>query len=221
MQNATLTRTNLRTPKAAAIAGMLFSLLTVAAFWLFWISVPADPQDAGSWLSENSKTVALGLNLIPFAGIAFLWFIGVLRDRLGELEDRFFATVFFGSGLLFLGTLFTAAAVIGALLIAFAAQPKELINSATLHFAHAAAYSIVNIYMVKMAVVFMITTSTMAIYTKFVPRSLALLGYGLSLLLLVGSYYVRLSFIVFPLWVFMLSVSLLVSNLQRHGRRRI
>ena len=97
MQEASLTRTNLRTPKAAAIAGMLFSLLTVAAFWLFWISVPADPQDLGSWLSENSKTVALGLNLIPFAGIAFLWFIGVLRDRLGELEDRFFATVFFGS----------------------------------------------------------------------------------------------------------------------------
>ena len=124
MQEASLTRTNLRTPKAAAIAGMLFSLLTVAAFWLFWISVPADPQDVGSWLSENSKTVALGLNLIPFAGIAFLWFIGVLRDRLGELEDRFFATVFFGSGLLFLGTLFTAAAVIGALLIAFVAQPK-------------------------------------------------------------------------------------------------
>jgi hypothetical protein len=212
MQNASLTRSNLRTPKAAAIAGMLFSLLTVAAFWLFWISVPGDPQDAGLWLAENSRTVALGLNLIPFAGIAFLWFIGVLRDRLGQLEDRFFATVFFGSGLLFLSTLFTAAAVIGALLITFAAQPKELINSTTLHFAHAAAYSLVNIYMVKMAVVFMITTSTMAIYTKFVPRSLALLGYALSLLLLIGSYYVRWSFIVFPLWVFVVSFSLLVSN---------
>ncbi len=215
MQNASVTRTNLKTPKAAAIAGMLFSLLTVAAFLLFWISVPADPQDAGSWLSENSKTVALGLNLIPFAGIAFLWFIGVLRDRLGELEDRFFATVFFGSGLLFVGTLFTAATVVGALLIAFVAQPQELINSATLHFAHAAAYTIVNVYMVKMAVVFMITTSTMTVYTRFVPRSLGLIGYGLSLLLLFGSYYVRWSFIIFPLWVFMISLSLLVHNTRR------
>ena len=212
MQNTALTQTNLRTPKAAAVAGMLFSLLTVAAFWLFWISVPADPQDAGSWLSENSKTVALGLNLIPFAGIAFLWFIGVLRDRLGELEDRFFATVFFGSGLLFLATLFAAATVVGALLIAFVAQPQELINSATLHFAHAAAYTIVNVYMVKMAVVFMITTSTMAVFTRFVPRSLGMLGYGLSLLLLFGSYFVRWSFIIFPLWVFMISVSVLVQN---------
>jgi len=45
---------------------------------------------------------------LPFAGIAFLWFIGVLRDRLGELEDRFFATVFLGSGLLFLAMLFAS-----------------------------------------------------------------------------------------------------------------
>ena len=98
-----LTRDNLRTPKAAAIAGMLFSLLTVAIFWLLWNAVPADPQEPGLWLTTNSHAVTLGLNLVPFAGIAFLWFIGVLRDRLGDREDRFFATVFFGSGILFLG----------------------------------------------------------------------------------------------------------------------
>ena len=54
---------------------------------------------------------------MPFAGVAFLWFIGVLRDRLAQLEDRFFATVFFGSGLLFLAMLFAAAAVIGAVVL--------------------------------------------------------------------------------------------------------
>jgi hypothetical protein len=213
--NRVPSRTNLKTPKAAAIAGMLFSLLTVAAFWLLWISVPSDPQEPGSWLSVNSNTVALGLNLVPFAGIAFLWFIGVLRDRLGQLEDRFFATVFFGSGLLFLGMLFTAAALVGAILMAFVAQPEELINSATFHFARAAAYSIVNIYMVKMAGVFMITTSTVAIYTRFAPRWLAVFGYMLSLLLLFGSYYVRWNFVVFPLWVFLISLYILVDTLRR------
>ena len=108
MPNEYLLRANLRTPKAAAIAGMLFSFLLMAAFSLLRISVPADPQEPGSWLRTNSSTIALAINLVPFAGIAFLWFIGVLRDRLGQLEDRFFATVFFGSGLLFLGMLFTA-----------------------------------------------------------------------------------------------------------------
>jgi hypothetical protein len=53
---------------------------------------------------------------VPFAGIAFLWFIGVIRDRLGDHEDRFFASVFLGSGLIFLATVFVAMAIAGALL---------------------------------------------------------------------------------------------------------
>jgi hypothetical protein len=214
-QNEGLSRTNLKTPKAAAIAGIVFSLLTIGAFWLLIVSVPADPRDAGSWLSANSDAVALALNLLPFAGIAFLWFIGALRDRLGGHEDRFFATVFFGSGLLFLGMLFTAAAVIGALLMTFVSWPELLIDSAILHFARAAAYSIVNVYVVKMAGVFMISTSTVAIFTGIAPRWLAILGYALSLLLLFGSYYIRWSFILFPLWVFMMSICILWDNLHQ------
>jgi len=214
-QTDVLTRENLRTPKAAAIAGMLFSLLTITVFWLLWNSVPADPQEAGLWLTTNSNTVALGLNLVPLAGIAFLWFIGVLRDRLGEREDRFFATVFFGSGILFLGMLFSAAALVGAILIAYSTQPKELINSATFHIVRATAYTIMNIYMVKMAAVFMITASTLAIYVRYAPRWLALLGYLLSLLLLFGSHYIRWSFFLFPLWVFLMSIHILTDNLLR------
>src|SRR5262245_25316209 len=98
MQPGPLTRANLKTPKAAAIAGMVLSVLLIG---VFRTSIPADPQESGSWLQSNSGAVALALNLMPFVGIAFLWFIGVLRDRLGEKEDRFFATVFFGSGVLF------------------------------------------------------------------------------------------------------------------------
>jgi hypothetical protein len=214
MPNEPLTRANLRTPKAAAIAGMLFSVLLIAVFWLLRTSIPADPQEPGSWLHSNSSSVALALNLMPFAGIAFLWFIGVLRDRLGQLEDRFFATVFFGSGLLFLAMLFTAAAIVGAILIAFATEPQELIGSATFHFARAAAYSLVNVYMIKMASIFMITTSTVAIYTGIAPRWLAVLGYGLSLPLLFGSYYFSWSFLVFPLWVFLISASILKDSLR-------
>jgi hypothetical protein len=215
MQNGPLTHSNLKTPKAAAIAGMLFSVLLVIVFWLFRTSIPADPQEPGSWLHTNSQNVALAVNLMPFAGIAFLWFIGVLRDRLGQLEDRFFATVFFGSGLLFLAMLFTAGAIAAAILIAFVMHPQELIGSATFHFARAAAYSLMNVYMIKMACVFMITTSTVAIYTGIAPRWLAVLGYVLALLLLFGSYYFSWSFVVFPLWVFLISLCILMDNIRR------
>ena len=211
-EKSTLTRANLKTPRAAAIAGMMFSVLLLGALLLLRNSVPDDPREPGAWLNSESNTVALAINLVPFAGIAFLWFIGVLRDRLGASEDKFFATVFFGSGLLFLGMLFAAAAVAGALIISFETAPAQLIESATFHFARAAAYSMMNVYTVKMAGVFMVTTSTIAIYTGFAPRWIAILGYLLALLLIFGSYYLSWSFVVFPLWVLVMSIYIFFDN---------
>ena len=208
----TVTKVGLRTPSAAAIAGLLFSLLMIAAFWLIRASVPDDPQESGAWLRTNSGAVTLAMNLIPFAGIAFLWFIGVLRDRLGQMEDRFFASLFLGSGLLLLGMLFVTSVIVGGLLLAFIAKPEELISSPTFHFARAAVYVMMNIYVIKMAGVFMITTSTIAIYTAIAPRWLAIVGYVLAVLLLFGSYFISWSFFVFPVWVLLLSASILIDD---------
>ncbi|MGH7122085.1 MAG: hypothetical protein ACREFP_24340, partial [Acetobacteraceae bacterium] len=96
----TLVREGLRTPRAAALAGILFSLLLMLSLLLLRLSVPADPHEAGTWLQTSVQRVSIALNLVPFAGVAFMWFLGVLRDRLGAREDRFFATVFLGSGLM-------------------------------------------------------------------------------------------------------------------------
>ena len=214
MPDLVLTTATLRTPKAAAIAGIAFSVLLSIAFVLLKISVPADPLERGAWLKTDSDTVVVALNIIPFAGIAFLWFIGVLRDRLGQREDRFFATVFFGSGLLFLAMLFAAAAMVGAIILVFAEQPEELVNSATFHFARAAIYNLVNIYLIKMAAVFIISTSTVAAYTGFAPRWIAFLGYGLAVLILFGSAYLTWGFIMFPIWVLLISSYILFDNLK-------
>jgi hypothetical protein len=158
------------------------------------------------------------LNLVPFAGVAFLWFIGVLRDRLGHLEDRFFATVFFGSALLFLAMLFTSAATIGAImLVASVSEPNELISSTTFRFARAASYIIMNVYAIKMAAVFMISTSTVVIRTGIVPRWIALLGFLLALVLLIGSSFISWSFAVLPVWVLLVSVYILIDNLRTPG----
>ncbi len=99
---AKLTNDHLKTPRAAAFAGIIFSALLFVVLGLMRRSVPFDPLDGGAWLPENAKYVTLAMNLVPFAGIAFLWFVGVLRDKLGPREDQFFATVFLGSGLLLL-----------------------------------------------------------------------------------------------------------------------
>lgn len=213
----TLTRADLKTPRAAAVAGVVFSVLLVAALWLLRRSIPADPLKSGSWIATGAAEVALALNLIPFAGIAFLWFIGVLRDRSGVLEDRFFATVFLGSALLFLGMLFVGAAVIGAIVLVATIEPNALINSTTFHFARATAYNIMNVYAIKMAGVFMISTSTVALYTAFAPRWIAFLGYILALTLLLGSYYISWSVVMLPAWVFLISIHILIDNFRTNG----
>jgi hypothetical protein len=215
MPKATVTGARLRTPRAAAIAGLVFSILLMAAIALLRLAVPLDPLEPGAWLETSSEKVVLALHMIPFAGIAFLWFIGVLRDRLGDLEDRFFSTVFLGSGLLFLALLFIAAAIAGALIIAHVGQPGALTRSPTFTLARAMAYNILNVYVLKVAGVFMITTSTIAIRTGLAARWIAYLGYGLAALLLFGGGFTDWMFMVFPLWVLVLSGYILLDNLRR------
>jgi len=213
-ENAAVAHAHLKTPRAAAIAGIVFSLLMFAIFWLLRRSIPADPLESGNWLAADTGTIKLALNLIPVAGVAFLWFIGVLRDRLGKHEDRFFATVFLGSGLLFLATLFVAATTIGAVtLIAAAAEPNDLTSSATFRFARAAAFIIANVYASKMAAVFMFSTSTVVIYTGIAPRWIAYVGFLLALTVMIGGHYIGWSLAVLPAWVLLISVYILRDNL--------
>jgi MFS family permease len=218
MSTDKLVRAKLKTPRAAAIAGIIFSVLFVAAFSMLRISVPSDPAEPGEWLKTSSRLVGFALNLLPFAGIAFLWFVGALRDRLGELEDRFFSTVFMGSSLLFLAMLFISAAVVGAIILTFAVARSDLMNATTFHFARTFIYNLVNIYMIRMAAVFMISTSTVITYTNIAPRWVAYLGFVLALLLLFGSSYISWVFVAFPFWVFLISACLLIDEFRRQPK---
>ena len=214
-QQSTLTRSKLTSPRAAAVAGILFSVLLIASLAILRLAVPADPRDAGRWLAGDTRPIELALTLLPFAGIAFLWFIGVVRDRLGEYEDRLFATVFLGSGLLFLAMLFASAAIAGGILIAYGASPTALVGSEMYAFARAATYVILNTYAIKMAGVFMISTATLFLRTRVTPRWMALLGYALALLLLVSISRVSGIIVVFPLWILLISIYILIENYRR------
>ncbi len=210
-----VTGKRLRTPRAAAIAGILFAALLILALALFLSTVPKDPLEPGSWLSAPLGRVVLAINLLPFAGIAFLWFIGVVRDRLAESEDRLFATVFLGSGLLFLGMMFIAGAIFGAMVTVHMARPEDIVNSPTFALARAFAYNCINVYAIKMAAIFMMITSTLALRTRFVARWMAFPGVAMALTLLFAGHLFDWSFAVFPAWVLLISTYILIDNFQR------
>jgi hypothetical protein len=207
------THERLKTPRAAALAGILFAVLFSTSVVLVRLSVPPELADRGAWLRERAGIVALAMALVPFAGIAFLWFMGVVRDRIGLFEDKFFSTVFFGSGLLFLAMTFVSSALAGGILAAYSVDAERLIESGTYTMLRAVMLRVTSTYGVKMAGVFMISLATISVATGIFPRSLAILTYGLALGLLLSIGSSQWVVLIFPAWVFVISAFILVSNL--------
>jgi len=204
----------LKTPSAAAVAGIVFSVLGIVSLLLIHLSTPTNAGQAGAWLNDSTRrtTVAIGMNLVPFAGIAFLWFIGVIRDRVGRHEDRFFATIFIGSGLLFVGMLFVATAIEGGIVSGISARSFGSSASSTLVLGRDVTAALVNTYAVRMAAVFTLTTVTIARNTKIISRWLTYAGIPVALVLLIGtgiSVWVEL---LFPAWILALSVDILLAG---------
>jgi len=204
----------LRTPKAAAFTGIAFAVLIITSFVLLQTSIPADSYAQNDWIAARSREIKLGLGLLPFAGMAFLWFLGVLRDRLGHLEDQFFSTLFFGSGLLYLAMTFSTAAIAGGLLTVYAVEPDLLINSGIYVFSRAIIYKFNNVYAVRMAGMFMSVLGTIWVRTGLMPHWLALLTTVVSVVLIAGVSITPWITLVFPAWVFLISVYILFLNFR-------
>jgi hypothetical protein len=201
-------------PRAVAIVGIIFAAMYMTSLVLVRLAMPADPADPGAWLSDpvHRSSVQLALNLVPFTGIAFLWFMGVLRTRIGLLEDQFISTVFFGSGLLFVGLLFANAAVAGGVLAAFGAENQPPALSESYGLSRRISHVLMNTFAVKMAGVFMFVTSTIGLRTEIVPRWLVYLGYALALVMLLTITDFAWIAMVFPSWVLLVSAYILVSK---------
>ena len=212
---ATATRASLRTPRSAGVAGIVFSVLLGGVFILIHLSVPSSGAGSSTtWLTDADKrdAVSLALGLVPFAGIAFLWFVGVIRDRIGELEDRFFATVFLGSGLLFVAMVFVGAAAVGGLLSDPALESGTVTDPALWDLQRRVALTLINTYAIKMAAVFIFSTTTIGMRIGLLPRWLIIAGFATGLVLLFGSSVTPWMNLVLPVWAFVLSIDILVRS---------
>ena len=211
----TATGRDLRAPRAAGVAGLLFAALFIGAILLVRGQPTAEssPAEVAEWyLRGDSKRVALvGLYLAPFAGISFLWFIAVIRSHVGDREDRFFATVFLGSGLLFVAMLFAAGAAASAPLMAVKFQGAPLPSPDAIGLARALAYTFLYVYGVRAAAVFMISVSMLALRTGSLPRWLVIVGFVVAVIMLFSVSFFKFVVLLFPLWVAAVSIVILLT----------
>jgi hypothetical protein len=195
----------LKTPRAAALAGVVFALLFGTVIVLIRLRMPEGMKDSSAWLSSDHTGIVTAAVLMPFAGISFLWFIGVVRDGFGEYEDRFFASVFLGSGLLFLAMMFVATAVAAGLVATNTGVVDPAAHAEVIDLGKMIVLKTTKTYAVRMAAVFMISAATIWLRTRLMPRWLALLSYLVALAILIASDLSMWVTMAFPIWVLVVS----------------
>jgi hypothetical protein len=201
-------------PRAGAIAGILFAVLFGVSLILIRLSVPANSADVSAWTTSALNRALLALRLIPFASIFFLWFVGVIRDHLGAAEDKLFATVTLGSALVFLALTLASCAIAAGLLDSLLSGGSQALPLGEYLFARSVTNLAFNTFAVKMASVFMLSLGTLWRSTGVMPRLLSYLTYLLALVMLVAVTRSLWLLLIFPAWVLLVSVYILITNLR-------
>jgi hypothetical protein len=204
-------------PRAGAVAGILFALLFGISVILIRLSVPANSADVSAWTASTLNRATLALRLIPFACIFFLWFVGVIRDRLGEAEDKLFATVTLGSALVCLALTLAACALAGGLVGSLLVGGNQALPLNIYLLVRSFIDLAFNTFAVKMASVFMLSLSTLWRGTGVMPRPLVYITYLLALGMLVAFNQSLWLLLIFPAWVLLVSIYILITNLRHQG----
>ncbi len=209
----------LRAPAAAGIAGLLFAVLFTTGLVLLRHEAIYTADDAELVAlfarGDDLRMVIGGLYLAPFAGIMFLWFVAVIRDQIGEREDRFFATVFFGSGILFVALLFVGVMFAVAPSVGYRYLDQPAPTAATVDLLRAVSYTTTFAFENRAAGVFLFATATIGIKSGVFPRWFSILSYLLGAILLLAVSFVDWAILVLPAWVAVVSVFILLRERAR------
>jgi hypothetical protein len=185
---------------------VLFAVLFAMVICLIVTALPEGAAPGSQWLQGAAGQLRVAAVLMPFCGLSFLWFIAVVRDGLGRFEDRFFATVFFGSGLLFLAMMFVSSAVGAALVASRAAAVDGPTHVAIAAFGQTLLLALTKSYGVRMGAVFMISLATIWLKTGLMPRWLIAVTYAVAVALLIITDMSTWITLTFPAWVLMVSL---------------
>ena len=207
--------------RIAAISGLVFAVLFVAALALVHRGPTlGDPDSAYAAFYANGGDqlfVAVGLYLVPFAGIAFLWHMTAMRNLLDTLTPAP-STMAHGlnllAGVIFVTLLFAGTAAAGAVAFGIYFANAAVEDPSVARALTAVGYGLVFVFAVRGAGMFAITTTTLLRNAKVLPRIPAVVAYLLSAFLLLAVTNNPVAVLVFPAWVVLISVVLL-----RHARR--
>jgi hypothetical protein len=203
-----------RAATLTASVGIVYSVLYLLAFWLA-SEVPgpkaSDEEISAFYNSDNKRRVILiSLYIMPFAGIAFLWFIVALRMWISHSvrrENALLSNIQLVSGIVFLGLFFAGAAANSVLAasVEFSDSPIDPVVAREFpQFGNTLFF----VFGMRMAAMFVFTTTNIGRAAGILPRWFVYLGFAVGLFMLLSASFEAWFVLVFPVWVLVLSALL-------------
>lgn len=198
--------------RLSAVSGLVFAALFALAIVL--VSQAPRLQDPVSayqafYAGNTDVLAAVGLNVVPFAGIAFLWHLAMKRAMHrafapGRFEIQGWLQL--AAGLVFICMMFVGTAAVGAVALLSALGAPELPPPEVARALSSVGYGVMFVFGVRMAGMYMLTSITLARKVGVLPGWLAVLGYLAAAFLLVTTTYHPVALLVYPTWVVVMGV---------------
>lgn len=157
----------------------------------------------------DGTAAVVWLQVLVFSTIAFLWFVGVVRSRLGDQEPKLFGTVFLGSSIMLAGLVFVGAALLGAPSVLVAVGDKRP-GPDVVSLSRAGAAVVYSVFAPRIATLLMFSTANLGRATGALPRWLIWLTYGIGVAGFVDVTVGTPTIYLTPAWIALISVVLLI-----------
>ena len=205
-----------RSATLTAAVGAVHAILFVVAFVLLG-GVPgpeATDEEIVAYYSSPSASVPslVGLYVMPFAAIAFMWFIVALRMWEAfsvRRENLLFSNLQLVSGILYVAMLSVGAAAQGVL-AASAVYASGPIDPVVARQFPLYGSTVMIVFAIRMAAIFVFTTSNIGRSAGVLPRWFAYIGFAVGVFMLLSATFNPVLVLVFPTWLVALSAILLV-----------
>ena len=206
-----------------AAVGCLHALLFLGAYELLGSTPRAGAPDeelvAFYGSEDRRRLVLVGLYVMPFAGISFLWFATALRGWLRS-GARHASELLWGlhlaSGLLYVALFFVGAAAHSVVAVSVEHASAPLDPMLARQFPQFGS-ALLGVFGMRMAAMFVFTTSRLGRLAGVVPGWFATVGVGVGLVLLFSITLSRVLVLVFPLWLLVLCALLLRARTTSHA----
>jgi len=195
----------------AAVAGIVCAICWSVALrgLLARPRVGAGPSEVARFYESHHTQVVVLLALIVIGTVAFLWFVGVVRSRLGQREHRMLGSVFLGSSVLLAGLVLLGAAMLAApsfLVDVGGGMPD--VGAASLLRAESAV--VLSVFAPRIATLVIFSVASLGRTSGALPRWLVVVSYVVGVAEFVNVTISQPTLYVFPAWIALVSVVLLV-----------